>query len=61
MYFNTLERKTKAELFQLIQSKHVEIDALKVKLQEIWKELDDRQSKEHIIEKCKSIIDEVLK
>ena len=43
------------------QSKQAEIDALKSKLQELWTELDDRQSKEHIIEKCEAIIQELLK
>ena len=43
------------------QSKQAEIDALKAKLQELWTELDDRQSKEHIIEKCEAIIQELLK
>ena len=43
------------------QSKQAEIDALKAKIQELWTELDDRQSKEHIIEKCESIIKELLK
>lgn len=38
-----------------------EIDALKAKVQELWTELDDRQSKEHIIEKCETIIQEILK
>ena len=42
------------------QSKQAEIDALKSKLQDIWTELDDRQSKEHIIEKCEAIIQELL-
>ena len=37
------------------------IDELKAKVQELWTELDDRQSKEHIIEKCESIIQELLK
>ncbi|MBO7706793.1 MAG: hypothetical protein J6S68_14390 [Acinetobacter sp.] len=32
MDFNNLERKTKAELFELIQSKQAEIDALKAKI-----------------------------
>lgn len=35
MNFNNLERKTKAELFELIQSKQVEIDALKEKLKKL--------------------------
>ena len=61
MDINSLERKTKAELFELIQSKQAEIDALKSKVQELWTELDDRQSKEHIIEKCEAIIQEILK
>lgn len=43
------------------QSKQAEIDALKSKVQELWTELDDRQSKEYIIEKCEAIIQEVLK
>ena len=43
------------------QSKQAEIDVLKAKLQELWTELDDRQSKEHIIEKCEAIIQELLK
>ena len=37
------------------------VDELKAKVQELWTELDDRQSKEHIIEKCESIIQELLK
>ena len=37
------------------------IDELKTKVQELWTELDDRQSKEHIIERCESIIQELLK
>ena len=37
MDFNNLERKTKAELFELIQSKQAEIDALKAKLEDITK------------------------
>ena len=43
------------------QSKQAEIDALKSKVQELWTELDDRQSKEYIIEKCEAIIQEILK
>lgn len=43
------------------QSKQAEIDALKAKIQELWTELDDRQSKEHIIERCELIIQEILK
>ena len=43
------------------QSKQAEIDALKSKVQELWTELDDRQSKEYIIEKCEAIIREILK
>lgn len=43
------------------QRKQAEIDTLKSKLQDIWTELDDRQSKEHIIEKCESIIQGLLK
>ena len=43
------------------QSGQAEIDELKSKLQDIWTELDDRQSKEHIIEKCEAIIQELLK
>lgn len=43
------------------QSKQAEIDELKSKIQDIWTELDDRQSKEHIIEKCEAIIQELLK
>lgn len=35
MNFNNLERKTKAELFELIQSKQVEIDALKDKINKV--------------------------
>ena len=61
MDFNNLERKTKAELFELIQSKQAEIDALKSKVPELWTELDDRQSKEYIIERCEAIIQEILK
>lgn len=43
------------------QSKQAEIDALKSKVQELWTELDDRQSKEYIIERCEAIIQEILK
>lgn len=43
------------------QSKQAEIDALKSKVQELWTELDDRQSKEYIIERCELIIQELLK
>lgn len=42
------------------QRKQAEIDALKAKIQELWTELDDRQSKEYIIERCESIIKEIL-
>ena len=38
-----------------------QVDTLKAKVQELWTELDDRQSKEHIIERCESIIQELLK
>lgn len=43
------------------QEHQKKIDMLKAKVQELWTELDDRQSKEHIIEKCESIIQELLK
>ena len=43
------------------QEQQKKIDMLKAKVQELWTELDDRQSKEHIIEKCESIIQELLK
>ena len=43
------------------QEHQKKIDMLKAKVQELWAELDDRQSKEHIIEKCESIIQELLK
>ena len=43
------------------QEQQKKIDTLKAKVQELWTELDDRQSKEHIIEKCESIIQELLK
>lgn len=43
------------------QEQQKKVDRLKAKVQELWTELDDRQSKEHIIEKCESIIQELLK
>lgn len=43
------------------KSKQVEIDELKSKVQELWTELDDRQSKEYIIERCGAIIQGILK
>lgn len=43
------------------QEQQKKVDMLKAKVQELWTELDDRQSKEHIIEKCESIIQELLK
>ena len=43
------------------QGQQKKIDTLKAKVQELWTELDDRQSKEHIIERCESIIQELLK
>ena len=43
------------------QEQQKKIDTLKAKVQELWTELDDRQSKEHIIERCESIIQELLK
>ena len=43
------------------QEQQKKIDTLKAKVQELWTELDDRQSKEHIIESCESIIQELLK
>ena len=45
----------------IYQEQQKKIDMLKAKVQELWTELDDRQSKEHIIEKCESIIQELLK
>ena len=46
---------------EIAEGKQAEIDALKAKVQELWTELDERQSKEHIIERCESIIKELLK
>ena len=46
---------------EIAEGKQAEIDGLKSKVQELWTELDDRQSKEYIIEKCESIIKELLK
>ena len=43
------------------QSKQAEINEIKSKIQELWTELDDRQSKEYIIEKCEVIIQDLLK
>lgn len=43
------------------QEQQKKIDTLKAKVQELWTELDDRQSKEHIIERCESTIQELLK
>ena len=43
------------------QEQQKKIDMLKAKVQELWTELDDRQSKEHIIERCESTIKELLK
>ena len=37
------------------------IEEIKSKVQDVWTELDDRQSKEHIIERCEEIIRELLK
>lgn len=45
----------------IYQEQQKKIDMLKAKVQELWTELDDRQSKEHIIERCESIIQELLK
>ncbi len=53
---------SRAEAFKLgQQSKQAEIDALRSKVQELWTEMDDRQSKGYIIEKCEAIIQEILK
>lgn len=46
---------------EIAEGKQAEIDALKSKAQELWTELDDRQSREHIIERCELIIQEILK
>lgn len=43
------------------QEQHKKIDSMKSRIQDIWTSLDDRQSKEHIIESCESIIQELLK
>lgn len=43
------------------KSEQEEIDNIKAKVQEIWTELDDRQPKGYIIEKCESIIQEILR
>lgn len=37
------------------------IDAIKSKVQDLWTALDDRQSKEFIIDSCELIIGEILK
>lgn len=49
------------DAWQAYQEQQKKIDMLKAKVQELWTELDDRQSKEHIIERCESIIQELLK
>lgn len=43
------------------QEQQKKIDDLKSGIQQIWTELDDRQSKEYIIDQCKLIIKELLK
>ncbi len=43
------------------QEQQKKIDEVKSKVQDILTELDDRQSKEYIIEKCEEIIKEILK
>ena len=45
----------------IYQEQQKKVDTLKAKVQELWTELDDRQSKEHIIERCESIIQELLR
>ena len=61
--YHDIYAKSLAEQFYQAgqQSKQAEIDALKSKVQELWTEMDDRQSKEYIIEKCEAIIQEILK
>lgn len=45
----------------VFQEQQRRIDDLKSGIQQIWTELDDRQSKEYIIEQCEIIIKELLK
>ena len=48
-------------MLTMFEEQQKKIDTLKAKVQELWTELDERQSKEHIIERCESIIQELLK
>ena len=58
MDFNNLERKTKAELFELIQSKQAEIDKVK-KLLNQWDNWISASANHNCIEIVKECADEL--
>lgn len=65
---NHMDNLIEVALIKGAQSRQAEIDelqkridAIKSKVQDLWTALDDRQSKEFIIDSCELIIGEILK
>lgn len=63
MDFDNLERKTKAELFELIQSKQAEIDKIKqlLKQWDNWVSISSNHNCIDIVKECADELRELLK